>query len=128
MWDYALVKSLHVGLALTSVGLFALRAGVSVVAASPLQWRWLKWLPHLIDTLLLALGVTLVVITAQWPHQTPWLAAKLLALVVYIGLGSIAIRRGKTPAIRAMAALAALATFAYMAGAAVHHSPLSWWS
>ena len=56
----------------------------------------------------------------------PWLGAKLLALLAYIGIGTIAIKRGATPTVRALAALVALAIFAYMMGAAICHSPLSW--
>jgi len=67
-----------------------------------------------------------MVLLSVWPWQLPWLGAKLLALLAYIGIGTIAIKRGATPAVRALAAVVAVAIFAYMVGAAVHHSPLSW--
>ena len=56
----------------------------------------------------------------------PWLVAKLVALVVYVVLGSIALRRGRTQQIRAIAFVMALATFAYIVGVALSKSATSW--
>ena len=127
MLEYYLpIKHLHVTAATLSILFFMLRAWWSVREEPMLQRRWVKVAPHLIDTLLLVLGVVLMVMLSFWPHQHPWLAAKLLALLAYIGLGSVAIKRGCTPLVRTIAALAAVATFAYMLGTAIRHSPLSW--
>ncbi|MBB3329658.1 putative membrane protein SirB2 [Halomonas campaniensis] len=123
---YFLVKHLHVTAATLSLLFFMLRAWWSVRESPWRQRRWVKVLPHLIDTLLLTLGVLLMVMLGMWPHQHPWLAAKLIALLLYIGLGTVAIKRGPTPAVRGAAALAAVATFLYMLGAAIRHDPLSW--
>ncbi|TDO15244.1 putative membrane protein SirB2 [Halomonas ventosae] len=123
---YVLIKQLHVTAASLSILFFMLRAWWSVREIPLLQRRWVKVLPHLIDSTLLALGVTLMVMLSLWPHQHPWLAAKLIALLAYIGLGTVAIKRGRTPRARAIAALAAVLTFAYMLGAAIRHSALSW--
>ena len=59
-----------------------------------------------------------------WGH-TPngWLTAKVLALIAYIILGSIALKRGSTKAIRALAWVAALATFGYIVSVALTHDP-----
>lgn len=123
---YALIKHLHVTAATLSILFFMLRAWWSVREAAVLRARWVRVAPHLIDTSLLVLGLLLMVMLSAWPHQHPWLAAKLIALLAYIGLGTVAIKRGRTPRTRAVAALAAVATFAYMLGAAIRHSPLSW--
>ncbi|CAM3528402.1 SirB2 family protein [Halomonas lysinitropha] len=123
---YVLIKHLHVTAATLSILFFMLRAWWSVREVTLLQSRWVKVAPHVIDTTLLVLGVVLMVMLSLWPHQHPWLAAKLIALLAYIGLGTVAIKRGSTPRVRAVAALAAVATFAYMLGAAIRHSPLSW--
>lgn len=124
--DYQLLKHLHIAAAMLSMALFLLRAAWSVTQSPARRRRWVRVVPHVIDTLLLASGITLMVTLRAWPGETPWLAAKLTALVGYIGLGSLAIRRGRTPAGRAAAALAALAVFLYIAGAAVMHDPYSW--
>lgn len=123
---YFLIKHLHMATAGLSLAFFLLRAWWSVSEAPMLQRRWVKVLPHLNDTLLLTLGLVLMAMLSMWPHQHPWLAAKLVALLVYIGLGTVAIKRGATPAIRGAAALAAVAVFLYMLGAAVHDRPLAW--
>lgn len=126
MLDYLLIKQLHMTLAALSMGLFVLRAGWSVAGSPMLRRRWVRVTPHIVDTLLLTFGVTLMILLRAWPHQTPWLAAKLLALLVYIGLGTMAIKRGTTPARRAGYALAAIMVFLYMVGVAVRHHPGSW--
>ena len=126
MEHYFLIKQLHMTAATLSISFFVLRAWWSVRESPHLDARWVRLLPHLIDTALLGLGVTLMVLLSVWPWELPWLGAKLLALLAYIGIGTIAIKRGPTPRARAMAAVVAVAIFAYMVGAAVRHSPLSW--
>lgn len=124
MEGYLAVKLAHFTLALLSVGFFALRATWSVFDAPLLNARWVRISPHIIDTLLLASAVYLVVASGQYPIQQPWLTAKLAALVVYILLGTLAIRRGTTPLIRGICALLALVVFAYMVAVATRRSPL----
>ena len=124
--DYFLIKNIHMTAAGLSLALFGLRAWWSVRASLQLQRRWVKVLPHLIDTVLLAAGVTLMIMLRAWPTQQPWLAAKLIALVAYIVIGTLAIKRGRTSTIRAVASLLAIAIFLYIVGVAMNHNPLSW--
>jgi uncharacterized membrane protein SirB2 len=70
--------------------------------------------PHVIDTLLLASALTLVVWSHQYPGAQNWLTAKLLALIVYIGLGTVALKRGRTKGARIAAFIAALLVFGYI--------------
>ncbi|MBW6392690.1 SirB2 family protein [Billgrantia antri] len=116
---YALIKHLHMTTAVLSIAFFLVRAWWSVREVTLLQRRWVRVLPHVNDTLLLVLGLTLMTMLSMWPHQHPWLAAKLLALFGYILLGTVAIKRGRTPKTRGLAALAAIVVFAYMLGTAV---------
>ncbi|HAV45679.1 MAG TPA: regulator SirB [Halomonas sp.] len=125
MEHYLILKHLHITAAYASLAFFVLRAFWSVRGVALLQARWVKIVPHLMDTLLLTLGVTLAVILNFWPLPL-WLSAKITALVIYILLGTVAIKRGKTPKIRATAAIAAVLVFAYIIGAAVERSALSW--
>ncbi|MGO2131897.1 MAG: SirB2 family protein [Halomonas sp.] len=126
MEHYFLIKHLHMTVAGLSLGFFMLRAWWSYRQSPWLGRRWVRIAPHVIDTALLGLGLWLMVALSLWPHQQPWLAAKLIALLVYIGLGTVAIKRGRSPAVRGVAGVAAVLTFLYMVGAAVRHSPLSW--
>lgn len=84
-----------------------------------LQQHWVKIVPHVVDTLLLASALTMVFWSGQYPFEQPWLTAKVLALIVYIALGTIALKRGKTNSVRGWAFLAALATFTYIVFVAV---------
>lgn len=122
---YLLLKHLHITAAYASLAFFVLRAIWSFNGAQVLHARWVKVIPHIIDTALLALGVSLAVILNFWPLP-PWLSAKITALVIYIVLGTVAIKRGRTPTTRAMAAVAAVGVFGYMLGTAIQRSPLSW--
>ena len=112
--DYQAVKHLHMGCAALSGGFFLLR-GVWMLRASPLlQMRWVRILPHCIDTLLLASALVLVFWSRQYPFVQPWLGAKVVALFVYIALGTIALKRR-----RAIAFGGALLTFSYIVAVAV---------
>ncbi len=84
-----------------------------------LQRRWIRIAPHLIDTLLLASALTMVFWSGQYPFVQSWLSAKVIALLLYIGLGTIALKRGKTRALRLSAFIAALAVFAYIVAVAL---------
>jgi uncharacterized membrane protein SirB2 len=75
--------------------------------------------PHVVDTVLLASAIYLAVTIQQYPGVAQWLTAKVVALVFYVVLGSIGLKRGKTKAIRVAAWLSALATFAYIVGVAL---------
>ncbi|MCS2609180.1 SirB2 family protein [Halomonas sp. wenzhen-202101] len=122
---YMTLKHLHMTAAFASLAFFIVRAWWSVQSLPLLQARWVKIVPHIIDTALLTLGVMLAVMLNFWPLPS-WLSAKLAGLVIYIVLGTVAIKRGATPTIRAGAAVAAVAVFIYIVGAAIRHDPLSW--
>ena len=120
------LKLVHMSFAALSVALFSLR-GCWMLLESPLgQARWTRVVPHVIDTAFLATGIWLAVRIGQYPFVQPWLTAKVFGLVTYIILGSIALKRGRTWAIRAAAFVAALAVFAYIVGVARVRHPLSW--
>jgi uncharacterized membrane protein SirB2 len=123
--NYLLIKHLHVTAAVLSILLFVVRAYWSVQGSAVLQNRLVKTLPHVIDTVLLLAGIALAAMIG--PEQ-PWILAKIIALIAYIGVGTIAIKRGKTPKTRAIAAFVAVAIFAYIVGVALAKSPMSWWA
>ena len=125
---YVALKTLHVAAVVLSIALFVFRAGLRIAGSGLLATRFLRIAPHVIDTVLLASAVLLTLILHQYPFASDWLTAKLVALVAYIVLGSVALRRGRTPAIRAAALVAALLTVGYILGTALHHdaNPLRW--
>lgn len=125
--NYLAVKYLHMTCAVLSGSFFLLRGFWMLLDSPLLQRRWVKTLPHGVDTLLLGSALVLVVWSGQYPFVQSWLTAKVLALVVYIVLGTIALKRGKTRGVRAFALLAALAVFAYiLAVALTKQAAISW--
>jgi len=121
---YSLIKNLHLTTIALSLALFILR-GAWMIAASPLlQARWVRIVPHVIDTLLLASGIGLAVLIQQYPLVHGWLTAKVLGLIAYIVLGTVALKRGRTPGIRLVAFCGALVAFAYIVAVAMTKSVL----
>ena len=88
--------------------------------------RWVRWLPHVIDSVLLTSAIALAIKLGYSPTDTPWLQAKLAALSIYIVLGSVAIKRGRTRRSRIVAWLLAQAVFIYIASVAITHNALPW--
>lgn len=121
---YIALKHLHVSFVALSGLLFLVR-GIWMLRASPnLQQRWARIVPHIVDTLLLASAIGLAVVSHQYPGQMPWLTAKVVGLVAYIVLGTIALKRGRTQGLRTAAFVGALACFAYIVAVAVTKNPL----
>lgn len=90
---YEIVKTVHIVCVALSAAGFFLR-GMLMLRGSPLlDAVWLRVLPHINDTLLLVAAITLAVMSTQYPFVAPWLTAKVLGLLVYIGLGSLALSR-----------------------------------
>jgi uncharacterized membrane protein SirB2 len=117
--NYLAIKHLHVACAALT-GAFFVTRGIWMLADSPLlQRRWVRVLPHVIDTVLLASALVLVVWSRQYPFVQPWLTAKLIALLFYIVLGSVALKRGRSKRVRAAALVGALLVFGYIVRVAV---------
>ena len=121
-----LLKLLHVSCVFISYVLFLVRGFWSLNASPMMQRRWVKVLPHTVDTLLLGSAVTLAWMLGISPLVAPWLAAKIIALLLYIVLGTIAIKRGKTREVRLLAWILAQLLFAYIVLTAVTHDPVPW--
>jgi uncharacterized membrane protein SirB2 len=122
--DYFSIKTLHqTAVALSFAGFFARGCG-ALLNARWVSSRAAKTLPHLVDTVLLASAITLAWLLRLNPLATPWLAAKIVGLVVYIVLGAIALRPGRSLKARAIAWGVALLTFGYIASVAITKSPL----
>lgn len=83
-----------------------------MVESDLLDNRWVKILPHVIDSALLASAVALVMLSGLYPFVFDWVTAKVLFLVAYIISGSIALKRGKTKPIRITAFFVALTCLA----------------
>lgn len=119
------IKWLHVACALLSGSGFFTRGILMIREPAWLQVRMVKIIPHVVDTLLL---VSAIVLASQWGWaalQEPWLLAKIVALLVYIGLGMVALRLGRSKCVRVVAWLAAMFVFVYIVSVAVNKNPLA---
>lgn len=107
---YPLVKHVHMAAALLSFLGFTLRGIWMVMESDLLQAKLTRILPHIIDTVLLAAAIYLLVLLQINPLVTFWVAAKLLLLVAYIVIGTIALKRGRTKRTRVIALAVSIAT------------------
>lgn len=123
MNEYTVVKLVHQSaVALSFAGFFARGAG-SLAGAAWVSSRAANSLPHVIDSVLLLSALTLAWLIGANPLATPWLLAKIGALLVYIGLGVVALRPALPRGVRAAAWLLALATFGYIVSVAITKRP-----
>lgn len=125
--DYGSVRALHLACVTASITLFLLRGAMQLASVNWRQWRWLRIVPHLNDTVLLASAITLSVMSGQYPLAQPWLTAKVIALLLYVGAGSMALRPGLAPARQSSAFALALLTVSYIVGVAWTRSPTLGW-
>jgi uncharacterized membrane protein SirB2 len=84
---YLPLKHVHMSLVFISIILFIIRGGAKVCQSHGFNQKWLKIVPHLLDSLLLVSGIALTIIIAQYPISHHWLTVKMLLLVGYIVLG-----------------------------------------
>jgi len=121
MTTYSIALMLHVSAAIIS-GTFFLVRGIWMLQGSDLLTaKPVKILPHIIDTILILSALILAYSVGTYPFADAWLTAKLLALLLYIGLGILTLR-GRTKVIRSTAFIAALLTFGYIVGVALRRS------
>ncbi len=120
---YIAIKHLHATFAyLTLIG-FVTR-GMLMLADSPrLNSKLARIAPHIVDTLLLVCGVTLAWQSQINPIHAPWLLTKIVLLLAYIGLGTVALKRGRTKTVRGIAFVAALACILWIFGVAMTKLP-----
>ena len=121
---YMMAKHLH----LTAVGLsilfFVFRFIWSQFDATALSKKWVKILPHIIDTVLLASAIWLCFILSQYPFVNAWLTFKVIGVVLYIVFGLFALKKAKTKLSKWGFFVAALAVLMATAMVAVTKQPL----
>ena len=120
---YPQIKLLHIAAVLTSGFLFlvrgaALHAGQAWPMAAPL-----RYITYTVDTVLLTAALMLATLLHQYPFVHGWLTTKVVLLVVYIMLGTVALKRGATRQTRIFSWLAALLVYAFIISVARAHHP-----
>ena len=121
---YLVLRNVHIACAILTITLFVLRGSLTLANSAWQQNVVLRYLPHAVDTVLLTTALMLTTVIQQYPFAVGWLTAKVVLLVAYIVLGSIALKRGRTRRVRVVAFVAALATVAFLVSVARAHHPL----
>lgn len=119
--SFLLLKTVHITCVASSYMLFLLRGIWSLNGSPIMRQRWVRIVPHVVDTLLLASAIALAFSIEQYPFVDAWLTAKVIGLLLYIGLGSVALRFGRNKTMRISAWLAAQAVFVYIVLVAISH-------
>lgn len=121
--DYGVLKTIHESaVTLSFAGFFARGIGMLRDAAWVKQ-RVAKTLPHLVDTVLIVSAVWLAWLLRLTPSNAPWISAKIAGLLVYIGVGMVAFRFGRTRGVRASAWVLAMLVFAWIVSVALTKDP-----
>lgn len=121
---YPYLKLAHITTALISIALFALRVVLSLERPYRSLPAVLRITPHVNDSLLLGSAIGLVMLSQQYPLTTAWLNAKIIALLLYIGLGSYALKKARGFRARLAWGSAAMITALYIV--AVARSQSAW--
>ena len=124
---YPQIKWVHVAAVCTSGAIFLLR-GLLVQARGPglAMAAPVRYLSYTVDTILLTAALMLLTILPHAMFANGWLTAKLVLVVVYVLLGTFALKRGRTPRVRLACYVAALLVFVTIIGIALAHHPLGW--
>ena len=124
---YPQIKWVHIACVLASGALFALRGLlVQTGHVGAAQWTPLRLFSYSIDTALLTAALMLLTILPGAMFANGWLTTKLILLVAYVVLGTLALKRGRTARTRQLCYVTALATYVFMLGVARMHHPLGW--
>jgi len=125
---YLQIKFVHILCVALSGALFTARGVLRLAGSALAQHVLARWASYAIDTTLLTAALMLIGIVHQHPFANSWLTAKVLLLVLYVALGTIALKRAQSRRTAAIAFAAALVVFAGIVGAAVLHDARSWFA
>jgi uncharacterized membrane protein SirB2 len=121
--EYGVLKMVHESaVAISFAGFFARGVGM-LRNAGWVRHRAVRTLPHLVDTVLIVSALWLAWLLRLTPMNAPWISAKIVGLFGYIALGMVALRFGRTKAVRATAWIAAMLTFGYIVSVAITKDP-----
>ncbi len=123
---YLPIKTVHIVSVLASGGLFAVRGLLLLNGRTWAMSAPMRYLSYSIDTVLLTAALMLATLLPSGVFANGWLTVKLVLLVVYVVLGSFALKRGRSLKTRWLCFIAALCVYAFMLSVARSHQPLGW--
>lgn len=124
---YLLFKWIHITAVLLSGAIFLCRGMLVQTGRSGLAMATpVRYTSYSVDTILLSAALALLAILPDAMFANGWLLSKLAVLVVYVGLGTFALKRGRTPRVRAICFVLALLAYLTVISIAYAHNPLGW--
>lgn len=117
-----MLKHIHLFFVAVLVASFVGRVMLAEFKPDLLTQKWLKITPHILDTLLLLSGIALFIQGNWLMADYGWIVAKLMALLLFIGLGVLAMH--KAGMLRWLAFTGALLCLSYIANVAVSKQAL----
>lgn len=121
---YQPLRDIHITCVVISFLLLVARHVMNLRRIDWRKWKAVRIMPHVVDTVLLASAIWLMFEIHQYPIVNGWLTVKVVALVIYIGLGMQALNVTRSQSTRRAMFLAAVAVFAFIVTVARTHSPL----
>ena len=124
---YAQIRWVHIACIIASGSLFLLRGSLVLAGKQRIAMlASLRFLSYGIDTVLLSAALMLLTILPHAIYANGWLTVKLALVVVYIVLGSVALKLGRTARARTIAFVAALTVYLGIIAIARTHDPMGW--
>jgi uncharacterized membrane protein SirB2 len=121
---YPQIKFVHVAAVLASGALFLLRGLAMQLGATWYMAAPLRYISYTVDTVLLTAALMLSSIIRHYPFMHGWLTVKVMLLIVYVVLGSFALKRGRTRRTRTAYWIAAIGVYLMIISVARTHDPL----
>jgi len=121
---YLPIKAVHIFAVCLSGIVFFIRG---LLLLNHRQWAMsapIRYASYGIDTVLLTAALMLATMLPSAMFANGWLALKIVLLVIYIVLGSMALKCGRTRRSRGIFFVAALLVYGYMISIAIAHHPL----
>jgi len=122
------IKSIHISCVILSFSSFFLRGIWMLFSSSMLHRKWVKTVPHVFDATLLLSALLMLYILKWSVLDYQWLQVKIAALLVYIGLGMLALKPGRPKRIKFLAWLSAMLVFLYIVSVATTKSVYGFWA
>jgi uncharacterized membrane protein SirB2 len=122
---YAALKHIHLLTIAVSAALLSIRFALLMMNSPKRNLRFLKVVPHVVDTALLLSGIGLIVVTGQIPftESAPWLTNKITCVLAYIALGFFALKLAKNKLLQFFAFFGALGWLLMAANIAFTKNP-----
>lgn len=122
---YLEIRFVHIVSVAVSGSFFLLRAlAFNLTGAGWPKAAPVRYLSYTIDTVLLTAALMLTTIVGQYPFVHGWLSVKVVLLVVYIGLGMVALKPSRSRPVRLAFTAGAAGVFLFIVSVARAHDPL----